>query len=200
MTGYYTDNSDKLFQVYESVSPVDLYPFHLPYVMARRGGVALDVGAGSGRDAAWLADLGYQVTAAEPNDAMRAGAQRLHGGDRAIVWSSAALPDLEGLDVPSEGYDIVVCNGVFMHVHPDMRQAAVARLAAVVSKTGVICLNFRAVTPADEVRAMYPIHADEIAGHATALGLAFENAATDDVLGRSQLNWWSCALKRHLES
>ena len=31
----------------------------------------MDVGAGSGRDAAWLASLGYNVTGVEPAQAMR---------------------------------------------------------------------------------------------------------------------------------
>lgn len=32
---------------------------------------ALDVGAGSGRDAAWLCDLGYEVVTVEPARGMR---------------------------------------------------------------------------------------------------------------------------------
>jgi protein-L-isoaspartate O-methyltransferase len=38
----------------------------------------LDVGAGSGRDAAWLAAQGYDVVAVEPSAAMRTAAQVRH--------------------------------------------------------------------------------------------------------------------------
>jgi protein-L-isoaspartate O-methyltransferase len=39
-------------------------------------GLALDVGAGSGRDAAWLSSLGYEVVAIEPAAGMRRGRSR----------------------------------------------------------------------------------------------------------------------------
>jgi hypothetical protein len=42
------------------------------YLPERAAGLlALDVGAGSGRDAGWLASLGYEVVAVEPAEAMR---------------------------------------------------------------------------------------------------------------------------------
>ena len=44
--------------------------------------LVLDVGAGTGRDTAWFADLGHDVVAVEPAAAMRAEATRLHPGPR----------------------------------------------------------------------------------------------------------------------
>jgi protein-L-isoaspartate O-methyltransferase len=38
--------------------------------------IALDVGSGAGRDAAWLASLGYDVVAVEPAAGMRVEGQR----------------------------------------------------------------------------------------------------------------------------
>jgi Methyltransferase domain len=51
-------------------------------------------GAGTGRDAAWLAARGYEVVAVEPSDAMRAEAVRLHP-QAPIRWVADALPGLE---------------------------------------------------------------------------------------------------------
>ena len=42
--------------------------------------LALDIGAGSGRDAAWLASKGYEVVAVERSSGMRDEAQRRHEG------------------------------------------------------------------------------------------------------------------------
>lgn len=40
-------------------------------IPVRPGAFALDIGAGTGRDAAWLASLGLEVVAAEPAEGMR---------------------------------------------------------------------------------------------------------------------------------
>ena len=45
----------------------------------------LDIGAGSGRDAAWLAAAGHQMLAVEPAAALRQHGQRLHPDER-ICW------------------------------------------------------------------------------------------------------------------
>lgn len=57
----------------------------LEYIRRDYNLIALDVGAGSGRDAAWLASLGYEVVAAEPAAGMRIEAQRRHPDPR-IRW------------------------------------------------------------------------------------------------------------------
>lgn len=53
----------------------------------------LDVAAGTGRDAAWLSQRGYEVTAVEPVAALREVGMNLHATDR-IDWCDGTLPDL----------------------------------------------------------------------------------------------------------
>lgn len=55
--------------------------------------LALDVGAGSGRDAAWLLSLGYEVVAVEPAAGMRAEGERRHS-DPKIHWLDDQMPGL----------------------------------------------------------------------------------------------------------
>ena len=65
-----------LAEQYEGVSAARIYADLTPS-LSISSGLALDVGAGSGRDAAWLATLGYEVVAVEPAAGMRReGAQR----------------------------------------------------------------------------------------------------------------------------
>jgi protein-L-isoaspartate O-methyltransferase len=45
----------------------------------------LDIGSGSGRDAAYFAKQGHEVTAVEPVREMRLTAEKLHGKQR-IRW------------------------------------------------------------------------------------------------------------------
>ena len=56
---------------------------------------ALDVGAGSGRDADWLAAKGWQVTATEPAEALLKLAKQ-HSKEK-VTWCNAALPALTNL-------------------------------------------------------------------------------------------------------
>ena len=77
---------------YEALPPERLHRWLdglLPAVPA----LVLDVGAGTGRDAAWFAGLGHDVVAVDPAAAMRAEATRLHPGPR-IRWLNDRLPDL----------------------------------------------------------------------------------------------------------
>src|ERR1700716_3400918 len=53
----------------------------------------LDIGAGTGRDAAWFAANGHRVVAIEPTDAMRLPAMSLHPSPL-IEWLNDGLPDL----------------------------------------------------------------------------------------------------------
>ncbi len=63
---------------YESVAADVVHGALLEFVPRGRDLLALDIGVGSGRDAAWLASLGYGVVASEPVVGMRAEAQRMH--------------------------------------------------------------------------------------------------------------------------
>ena len=55
--------------------------------------LALDIGAGSGRDAAWLRRKGFEVVAVEPSTGMRTAGQSLHP-DPLIRWVDDRLPSL----------------------------------------------------------------------------------------------------------
>jgi hypothetical protein len=56
-------------------------------------GVVVDIGAGTGRDAAWLASLGHDFLTIEPFAAVRSQGGRLHPDPR-IRWLDDRLPSL----------------------------------------------------------------------------------------------------------
>jgi protein-L-isoaspartate O-methyltransferase len=76
----------------------------------------LDVGGGSGPDAAWLASLGHQVTIVEPSAEQRAHAQRrfnffLSDEERARITMIPGTID----DIPADQrFDLVTVHGVAM--------------------------------------------------------------------------------------
>jgi protein-L-isoaspartate O-methyltransferase len=71
---WYDANADLLASRYETVRADELHRWLNEFLSADSGAQALDVGAGSGRDAAWLAYKGYEVIAVEPSAKLRAAA------------------------------------------------------------------------------------------------------------------------------
>ncbi len=120
----------------------------------------LDVGAGTGRDAAWLTGQGFRVTAAEPAARLRNAGQSLHAR-KPISWSSASLPDLIGLDT-SEGYEMQVLIGVWQHVPVSDRTASIKRLFDLAAAGGRVILSLRH-GPGAPGRPVFAIDAAETA-------------------------------------
>jgi protein-L-isoaspartate O-methyltransferase len=76
-TENYADEAPELLKRYESISFADAHAPVLqliPPAPCR----ALDIGAGTGRDAAGLVALGHSVLAVEPTEELRRGAMLLH--------------------------------------------------------------------------------------------------------------------------
>jgi len=81
----------------------DLLPFLPP-----PGSKVLDIGAGSGRDAAALVELGYLVTAAEPSLKMQVWGRGLYGAN-GVEWVEDQLPALSSLRAVGQQYDFILC-------------------------------------------------------------------------------------------
>ncbi|MEV7071600.1 class I SAM-dependent methyltransferase [Streptomyces sp. NPDC091972] len=104
---YYAESAERLGRVYESVSLEDVHGALLDLLPPAPARV-LDVGAGTGRDAAAPAGRGYTVDAAEPVAELRRVAERLHPGS-GVTWRAGALPEIPGVRGP---YDVVLLTAV----------------------------------------------------------------------------------------
>ena len=161
------------------------------HLLAARGrrpriGSALDVGAGSGRDARWLAGLGYGVTAVEPSPAMRTTAMA-HPDNGGVTWVDTRLPDLKR--IPRRSQDLVLVGGVWQHVAPERRAQAFDTLIAVLAPRGTLAIATRH-GPAPAGRPMHDTPIDEMPGHARRLGLGSLSSRTmADALGRDDVRW-----------
>ncbi|WP_017591501.1 class I SAM-dependent methyltransferase [Nocardiopsis potens] len=101
-------------------------------------GRALDVGAGEGADAVWLARQGWKVTAADVSEVAlerAAGHAAAAGAEvaEAIDWWRVDM--LEAAPAPA-GYDLV--SAFFFHVEPGPRAKVLDRLAAAVAPGGTL--------------------------------------------------------------
>jgi SAM-dependent methyltransferase len=106
-------------------------------------GLTADIGCGSGRDTAWLAQNGFPAVGFDPSEGLLAEARRLYPN---IEFRRASLPDLD--DIADESFANVLCETVIMHLDPATIPAAVRRLTAILKPGGTLYLTWR-VSEAD---------------------------------------------------
>jgi SAM-dependent methyltransferase len=148
----------------------------------------LDVGAGSGRDAAWFAARGHPVVALEPAEGMRAEARARHPHP-AIRWLPDALPYLAQVGRSGLAFDFILLAAVWMHVAPADRPRAFRKLMGLLAPGGAIAFSLRH-GPIPAGRIMHPVSAEELEGLAAAHALApVLRARTEDSLGRPEVSW-----------
>lgn len=189
---YYDEHAPRLVQQYESL-PFEEVHAGLLDMLPAQGGTVLDVGAGSGRDAAWFAASGCDVVAVEPSDAMLAHARALHPSNR-IHWISDSLPDLANVRRLGLSFDLILLSAVWMHIPPPARQRSLRKLATLLAPKGRIAISLRLGTP-DTERAMYAVSLAELASLAQQFGLrVVRTSDSQDRLGRAEVSWTNVVL------
>ncbi|MFF2950013.1 class I SAM-dependent methyltransferase [Kitasatospora sp. NPDC057965] len=179
--------AEELAAQYEAVTFADVHREAL-YLIPTRPCDVLDVGAGSGRDAAALAALGHRVVAAEPTAELRRIGERLHAGS-GVRWVDDALPALPRLGAEGIRFDVVLLTAVWMHLPPDERPSAMAALAGLLAPAGRLFLSVRH-GPVPPDRRMYDAPADETLALARAHGLhPLLHTERPDLHGRTDVHW-----------
>jgi SAM-dependent methyltransferase len=156
--------------------------------------LVLDVGAGSGRDAVWLSELGHDVVAVEPAAAMRAEAARLHPGS-GVRWLEDRLPDLAATMRLGLTFDAILLSAVWMHLASADRPRALRKLVTLLKPGGLLILTLRH-GPAEPERGMHPVSLAELEALARNHGLSVEHAGEAvDGHGRAGISWTNVALR-----
>ncbi|MBA5776768.1 class I SAM-dependent methyltransferase [Stappia sp. F7233] len=101
----------------------------------------VDIGAGTGRDAAWLTGKGHHVTAVEPVDELRKAGMQLHP-EEAISWINDCLPELVTLR-RQQPFDLVLLSAVWHHLQNSERQAALRNLKNIAVQGGLLIISLR---------------------------------------------------------
>jgi SAM-dependent methyltransferase len=154
----YADEAEELFRVYESFPAAHTHRAVLHLIPTSPCRI-LDIGSGTGRDAAWFAGIGHRVVAVEPIDAMRLPAMALHPSPQ-IEWLNDSLPDLALLLPGGEQFDLVMLTAVWMHLDEEQRRRAMPNLAALVRPGGAVIMMIRH-GPVPAGRRMFEISPDE---------------------------------------
>jgi SAM-dependent methyltransferase len=189
---YYEQHAARLTDQYESLSFEDVHA-DLIDILPAPGATVLDVGAGSGRDAAWFAERGYDVVAVEPSDAMLVHARERHASS-SIHWLADSLPELAKVRRLGLSFDLIILSAVWMHIPPASRQRALRKLATMLAPKGRIAISLRLGAP-DTERAMHAVSLPELSSLAQQFGLRIVRTTdSHDKLGRSEVSWTNVVL------
>lgn len=153
-------------QIYASV--LDLFP-DMPSRIA-------DIGAGTGRDAAWLARQGHWVLAVEPVREFREAGAALH--DDQIEWVDDRLPELT--EAARHGpFDLVLLCAVWHHLDVADRARAVRSFSRITGPGGTVILSLRH-DPGALASGTYPAPPEETIDLACAAGFHLTRRAEAD--------------------
>jgi SAM-dependent methyltransferase len=180
-------------QAFEAFGFEDVHKGSLPFLPTKPGQM-LDIGAGSGRDAAWFARRGWDVVAVEPAEAMRAEAARLHAAPN-IRWIADSIPALSHVVRLGLSFDLIWLSGVWMHVCPDERARSMRKLAMLLRPGGRLVMTLRHGPPAED-RPMWPVDAHEVERLGLDFGLTLRVATArgDDLAGQKDVSWQTVIL------
>ncbi len=189
---WYDEHAEELADRYEGIDPVVAHPHLFNLLASNPNQSVLDVGAGTGRDAAAISGLGHSVVAIDPSAKMLSLAQELHHGSN-VQWRRSALPELDGVDGE---FDLIVLSAVWMHIPPWEREEALSSLLRHLKEGGVIYMTLRE-GPANGARAIYPVSSKSLRDLAQSRGLEVEVLSDEaDLLGRSDVKWVSVQITR----
>ncbi len=185
-TSGYSESARALIGQYESVAFEDVHRpvLHLfPPAPAR----VLDIGAGTGRDAAALSRQGHAVTAVEPTPELRAYGQARH--PPTIRWIDDMLPQLAKVCALQERFDLILLTAVWMHLDSAQQRRAMQLLATLLSPGGRVSMTLRH-GPVPAGRRMFDIRATDVSALAEGCGLrTLHECASPDMLDRPDVSW-----------
>ena len=185
----YNNNAQKFFTQYQSLTFEQVHSDWLSQ-LNKKTGLALDVGAGSGRDALALAERGWDVVAVEPAAELRrlGEAATAH---RSIQWVDDALPDLSEIRTLSYRFDLVLVSAVWMHLPPTSRERAFLTLTELLAPSGMLVITLRH-GPGDGERQFYKVskaELDRFAHQYVVMSVPLPGSLRADQLNRPDV-WW----------
>lgn len=161
----YREKAESLFATYETgrVAHCSEWLHHLKKPPA----TLLDIGSGSGRDAAYYAQQGYTVTAVEPTEQLRALAQEKYGHLN-IRWIDDLLPELSVLRSQKQLFDHIHMNAVIFHLPLENTKDVLRSVRDLLTENGTFYVSLRK-GPADPERRMFDVTKEHILTQAEGL-------------------------------
>ncbi|MCP3673665.1 MAG: class I SAM-dependent methyltransferase, partial [Gammaproteobacteria bacterium] len=134
---YYSDNAGKLSESYDSLDPEVVHQSWEKQIEGRTG-LALDVGAGSGRDARWLAEKAWDVIAVEPCNNLRELAKDKQPCKGSVTWIDDKLPELKQVRNLDYRFNLIIVSAVWMHILEKDRERSFRILTDLLTPSGIL--------------------------------------------------------------
>lgn len=207
---FYNENAKELANQYLSTSFEAVHKSwsqFLPAIINNPNARILDIGAGSGRDAKFIAQLALkthgdknniQVFAVEPANVLAdIGAHQTQGLN--VKWLEDSLPALHNVSKQEVSFDLILLSAVWMHVPQSDRTRAIRKLANLLKPGGKLVISLRHGQTDEEKkqRKMHTVCADELKRLAADVGLftKLETPKEQDKLGRNHVSWQTVVLQ-----
>ena len=154
----YAEDASYLIRAFEAISSPELLSPVSDFIPNSKCRV-IEVGAGTGRDAAWLASKGHDVLAVEPVVELREAGKSLHPSPK-VKWLDDSLPLLECVLKRKDIFDLALLISVWQHVRKEDKLAALKSLRSVLNNGANLIISVRN-GPGAIKRKCYPISANE---------------------------------------
>ncbi|MEH6909710.1 MAG: class I SAM-dependent methyltransferase [Oceanicoccus sp.] len=193
----YAEQADELIKRYEAVSFEEKHQPELR-ILPVSPALILDVGAGTGADAAWFASKGHSVVAVEPTDELREPGKSLHPSP-VIEWVKDSLPDLALVLARNQQFGAVMLTAVWMHLDQKERMIGMPNLNALLAPGGVLVITLRH-GPVPDGRRMFDVRGDETIALAKASDLQLihctHTESIQDFNRAQHVTWTHLAFRR----
>ncbi|QYJ99770.1 class I SAM-dependent methyltransferase [Shewanella psychrotolerans] len=206
MNNFYNDNANMLARRYLLTSFEEVHVswlHHLNDLINQQESIfrVLDVGAGNGRDAKYLAEQStnlqtVEVVAVEPAYKLAEFGAR-YTSDLNVNWIDDHLPRLNRLTVYRNSFNLILLSAVWMHIPPEERLTALQTLAKLMTPNGRLIISLR-FGPNEDTRVLHPVSVEEIETLAKKAHLEVIECSDRDTdkLGRTQVFWQTLVLQR----
>ncbi len=188
-TSYYNQNRDALFAQYHAYDPEFVHRAWAPeHLKGRTQGFACDIGAGTGRDANWLAEQGWEVLAVEPSELRLLGEAQ---SNARVTWLEDKLPDLKKVRALGRRFDLILLRSVWMHVPKASQERAFRIMAELLNPGGLLVISLRHGRDEDENRSrgFHPISADELLRYARDRAISLRGRYKHPDRSKSHIDW-----------
>ncbi|MBC8642773.1 methyltransferase domain-containing protein [Caballeronia sp. EK] len=197
-TAGYAENAAQMIEQSERMSFADLHS-DVASLLPEAPALILDVGAGSGRDAAALAEMGHSVVAVEPVDELRNFCSTRHRSSR-IEWVDDSLPDLNVVRSMNLAFDVAMLTAVWMHLDTSERVHAMRQLSSLLLCGGHVLMTIRH-GPVPAGRRMFEVADEDTVQLAADCGLRCVYIDTTGSIQESNRNqgvtWARLAFRRN---
>tara|TARA_R110001592_G_scaffold33742_2_gene116628 strand:- start:5718 stop:7430 length:1713 start_codon:yes stop_codon:yes gene_type:complete len=191
---YYSENAPTLIDQYNRIDPAELHKGWAEFLL-NQPALACDIGAGTGRDSNWLASMGWNVIAVEPEAKFREQAKLQSHAN--VTWLDDSLPELSQLRKLGQRFNLILLSAVWMHLPSSKRERAFRILSELLAPGGILVITLRQGNDEkeNESRNFHSVSIEELEHYAKGRALLIQSVSRQpDIKGRGHVDWETVVL------